>query len=138
MGLFDKLTGSKNIELNPKSALVLTALTVVAADGVLDEAEANDLAKIVRGDRKSIEDAIKVLKANPLDEAMNLVAKCLDEKQKIATLAIVIDIAMADGVLAAEEQKLIQVYITKFGISEDILKPIFDTIAIKNDFSIFK
>ena len=138
MGLFDKLTGSKNIELNPKSALVLTALTVVAADGVLDEAEANDLAKIVRGDRKSIEDAIKVLKANPLDESMNLVAKCLDEKQKVATLAIVIDLAMADGVLAAEEQKIIQVYINKFGISEDTLKPIFDTIALKNDFSIFK
>jgi len=138
MGLFDKLTGSKNIELNPKSALVLTALTVVAADGVLDEAEANDLAKIVRGNRKSIEDAIKVLKANPLDESKNRVAKCLDEKQKIATLAIVIDLAMADGVLAAEEQKIIQVYINKFGISEDTLKPIFDTIALKNDFSIFK
>ena len=45
---------------------------------------------------------------------------------------------MADGVLAESEQKLIQMYITKFGISEDILKPIFDTVAIKNDFSIFK
>jgi uncharacterized tellurite resistance protein B-like protein len=138
MGLFDKLAGSRNVELNPKSALVLTALTVVAADGVIDEAEMLDLAKIVRGDKKSVEDAIKVLKANSLEASMDLVNTCLNEKQKIATLAIVIDIAMADGVLAENEQKLIQMYISKFGISEDVLKPIFDTVAIKNDFTIFK
>jgi uncharacterized tellurite resistance protein B-like protein len=138
MGLFDKLAGTRNVELNPKSALVLTALTVVAADGVIDEAEMLDRAKIVRGDRKSIDDAMAVLKANSLEGSMDLVTKCLNDKQKIATLAIVIDIAMADGVLAENEQKLIQMYITKFGISEDILKPIFDTVAIKNDFSIFK
>lgn len=138
MGLFDKLAGTRTVELNPKSALVLTALTVIAADGVIDEAEMLDLAKIVRGDRKSIDDAVKVLKANSLEGSMDLVTKCLNEKQKIATLAIVIDIAMADGVLAENEQKLIQLYITKFGVSEDILKPIFDTVAIKNDFSTFK
>jgi len=138
MGLFDKLAGTRNIELNAKSALVLTALTVIAADGVIDEAEMLDLAKIVRGDKKSIDDAVNVLKANSLEGSIDLVTKCLNEKQKLATLAIVIDIAMADGVLAENEQKLIQMYITRFGISEDILKPIFDTVAIKNDFSIFK
>jgi len=138
MGLFDKLAGTRNIELNPKSALVLTVLTVIAADGVIDEAEMFDLAKIVRGDKKSIDDAVRVLKANSLEGSIDLVTKCLNEKQKLATLAIVIDIAMADGVLAENEQKLIQMYINRFGISEDILKPIFDTVAIKNDFSIFK
>lgn len=138
MGLFDKLAGTRAAELNPKSALVLTALTVIAADGVIDEAEMLDLTKIVRGDRKSIDDAIKVLKGNSLEVSMDLVTKCLNEKQKLATLAIIIDIAMADGVLAENEQKIIQMYINKFGISEDVLKPIFDTVAIKNDFSIFK
>jgi len=137
MGLFDKLAGTRTVELNPKSALVLTTLTVVAADGVINEAEMLDLAKIVRGDKKSIEDAMAVLRVNSLEGSMDLVTKCLNEKQKIATLAIVIDVAMADGVLAENEQKLIQMYINKFGVSEDILKPIFDTVAIKNDFSIF-
>ena len=96
-----------------------------------------DLAKIVRGDKKSIDDAMAVLKVNSLEGSMDLVTKCLNEKQKIATLAIVIDVAMADGVLAENEQKLIQMYINKFGVPEDILKPIFETVAIKNDFSIF-
>jgi membrane-associated protease RseP (regulator of RpoE activity) len=48
MGIFDKLTG-KPATLTPKSALVLSAITVIAADGAIDEAELNDLAKIVRG-----------------------------------------------------------------------------------------
>lgn len=140
MGLFDRLTGNKNVQLTSKSALVLSVITVIAADGVIDEAEINDLAKIVRGDRKSIETAMQVMRANqatPLPELITLVANCLDEKQKLATLTMLFDIAMADGVLAGAEQKVLQLYVDKFGIPETTLKPIIDTIAIKNDFSIF-
>jgi uncharacterized tellurite resistance protein B-like protein len=136
MGIFDRLTG-KPATLTPKSALVLSALTVIAADGVIDESEVNDLAKIVRGDRKSIDVAIQVLKANQFPGVIDLVAGVLDEKQKLATLAILCDIAMADGILAAEEKKVLEMYMEKFGISEATLKPIIEAIAIKNDFSIF-
>lgn len=137
MGLFDTLTGSKKVVLTPKSALVLSAITVIAADGVIDEAEINELAKIVRGDKKSIENAMAVLKANAFPGAIDLVAATLDEEQKLATLSILFDLAMADGVLAGAEQKILQMYVEKFGISEETLKPIIETIGIKNDFSIF-
>ena len=136
MGIFDRLTG-KSAELNPKSALVLSALTVIAADGVIDEAEVNDLAKIVRGDRTSINTAMEVLKANKFPGVIDMVAATLDEKQKIATLAILCDLAMADGVLAGEEKAVLGMYMEKFKVSEATLKPIIEAIAIKNDFSIF-
>jgi uncharacterized tellurite resistance protein B-like protein len=136
MGIFDKLTG-KTATLTPKSALVLSAITVIAADGVIDEAELNDLAKIVRGDRKSIDTAMEVLRANKFPGVIDLVAVTLDEKQKIATLAILCDLAMADGVLAGEEKAVLQMYMDKFAISEAKIQPIIDVIAIKNDFSIF-
>ena len=136
MGIFDKLTG-KPATLTPKSALVLSAITVIAADGVIDEAEINDLAKIVRGDKKSIQTAMDVLKANKFPGVIDMVAATLDEKQKIATLAILCDLAMADGVLAGEEKAILQMYMEKFGVSEAALKPIIEAIAIKNDFSIF-
>lgn len=136
MGIFDKLTG-KSATLTPKSALVLSAITVIAADGVIDEAEINDLGKIVRGDRKSIDTAMQVLKANKFPGVIDMVASVLDEKQKIATLAILCDIAMADGVLAGEEKKVLEMYMEKFGVSEATIKPIIEAIAIKNDFSIF-
>ena len=136
MGIFDKLTG-KLATLTPKSALVLSAITVIAADGAIDEAELNDLAKIVRGDKKSIDTAMQVMKENPFPGVIDLVAKALDEKQKLATLAILCDIAMSDGVLAGEEKKILQMYMDKFGISEAKLAPIVDAISIKNNFSIF-
>ncbi len=136
MGIFDKLTG-KPATLTPKSALVLSAITVIAADGVIDEAEINDLGKIVRGDRKSIDTAMQVLKANKFPGVIDMVAAVMDEKQKLATLAILCDLAMADGVLAGEEKAVLQMYMDKFGISEAALKPIIEAIAIKNDFSIF-
>jgi uncharacterized tellurite resistance protein B-like protein len=136
MGIFDKLTG-KPATLTSKSALVVSAITVIAADGAIDEAELNDLAKIVRGDRKSIDTAMQVMKENPFPGVIDLVAKALDEKQKLATLAILCDIAMSDGVLAGEEKKILQMYMDKFGVAEAKLAPIIDAISIKNNFSIF-
>ena len=136
MGIFDKLTG-KPATLTSKSALVVSAITVIAADGAIDEAELNDLAKIVRGDRKSIDTAMQVMKENPFPGVIDLVAKALDEKQKLATLAILCDIAMSDGVLAGEEKKILQMYMDKFGVSEAKLAPIIDALSIKNNFSIF-
>ena len=117
MGIFDKLTG-KPATLTPKSALVVSAITVIAADGAIDEAELNDLAKIVRGDKKSIDTAMQVMKENPFPGVIDLVAKALDEKQKLATLAILCDIAMSDGILAGEEKKILQMYMDKFGVPE--------------------
>lgn len=137
MGLFDKLKGSKAVELNPKSALVLSAITVIASDGVIDEAEMMDLAKIARGDRNAVDTAVKTLQGITLPEAVDLVAKALNDQQRIATMAILTDLAMSDGVLAGNEQKILQLYMEKFGITETALKPIIDAIAIKNDFSVF-
>ncbi len=136
MGIFDKLTG-KPATLTSKSALVVSAITIIAADGAIDEAELNDLAKIVRGDKKSIDTAMQVMKENPFPGVIDLVVKALDEKQKLATLAILCDIAMSDGVLAGEEKKILQMYMDKFGVSEAKLAPIIDAISIKNNFSIF-
>ena len=97
----------------------------------------NDLSKIVRGDRKAVDTAIAVLKQNKFPGVIDLVAACLDEKQKVATLAILCDLAMADGVLAGEEEKILSMYMEKFKVSEATMKPIIEAIGIKNDFSIF-
>ncbi len=137
MGIFDKLKGSKTIQLTPKSALVAAAISVIASDGVLDEAELGDLAKIARGDKSAVNDAVQVLEGNSIQETMDLVAKCLNEKQRMAAMAILLDLAMADGNLAGNEQKILQQYMEKFGISETAIKPLIDTIALKNDFSVF-
>jgi uncharacterized tellurite resistance protein B-like protein len=137
MGIFDKLTGSKNVQLTPKSALIASAITLIAADGVLDEQELYDLQKIVRGDRDAIETAIKVIQGNQLPDIIAMVAATLNEKQRMTTMAVLLDLAMADGILAGNEQKILQMYMENFGITETSLKPVVDAIALKNDFSVF-
>jgi uncharacterized tellurite resistance protein B-like protein len=137
MGIFDKLTGSKSATLTPKSALVAAAITVIAADGVIDEQELFDLQKIVRGDRNAVETAIKFIQGTPIPETVEKVTGILSEKQRLTTMAILLDLAMADGVLAGNEQKVLQMYMEKFGISEQTLKPVIDAVALKNDFSVF-
>lgn len=116
---------------------MLSAITIIAADGEIDEAEMSDLAKIVRVDRKAVETAVQVMKTNQFPGVIDLIANCLDEKQKLTTLAILFDLAMAYGMLAGNEQKILQMYVDKFGIAEEILRPIIDTIAIKNNFALF-
>ena len=137
MGIFDKLTGSKSVTLTPKSALVAAAITVIAADGVIDEQELFDLQKIVRGDRNAVETAIKFIQGSQIPETITKVAETLSEKQRLTTMAILLDLAMADGILAGNEQKILQMYMDKFNISEQELKPLIDAIALKNDFSVF-
>ena len=137
MGIFEKLRGSKNIQLTPKSALIAAAITVIASDGVLDEAELGDLAKIARGDKNAVNDAVQILQGNSIPECMDLIVTCLNEKQRMAAMAILLDLAMADGILAGNEQKILQQYMEKFGITETAIKPVIDAIALKNDFSVF-
>lgn len=136
MGIFDKLTGSKP-ELTPKSALVASAITIIAADGVIEEQELFDLQKIVRGDKKSVDTAIKAIQGSQIPEIVDQIAAALNEKQRMTAMAILLDLAMSDGVLAGNEQKLLQLYMDKFGIREADMKPVIDAIALKNDFSVF-
>jgi uncharacterized tellurite resistance protein B-like protein len=137
MGIFDKLMGTEDVKLTPKSALALAAMTIIGVDGVIDDDEIASLSRIVRGDQDSFDKAFKLYKDISFEKCVSLVSSILDQKQKIAVVAILLDIAMADGILAGAEKKLMELYIESFQISENILKSIVEVIALKNDFSIF-
>jgi uncharacterized tellurite resistance protein B-like protein len=138
LGLFDKLKGNQEIKLSPKGALALASMTIIAADGSIDEDEITGLRRIVRGEEDAFNQAYKVLKNKPLADCVEVVNKFLDEKQKACVLANLIDLAMADGVLAGAEEKMLTSYIESFKLADDVVKKIIDTIEIKNNFSVFK
>jgi uncharacterized tellurite resistance protein B-like protein len=138
MGIFDKLMGAEDVKLTPKSALALAAMTIIGADGVIENDELASLSRIVRGDQDSFDSAFKLYKDLSFEKCVSLVSSTLDQKQKIALIAILLDIAMADGILAGTEKNLLELYIGSFQISEDIIKSIVEVIALKNDFSIFE
>ncbi len=137
MGLFDKLKGNQEVKLSPKAAMALAAMTIIAADGSIDEDEIAGLRRIVRGDEKSFNEAYKVFKNRPLTDSVELVAKFLDEKQRACVIANLVDLAMADGVLAGAEERMLNTYVTNFQLPEDSVKKIVDTIEVKNNFTVF-
>lgn len=137
MGLFDKLLG-KDAKLTPKSAFVLSAMTLIAADGQIDEEEILYLRRLVKGDTESVKNAQKVWQANPnLKDLLPLIAAALDAKQKEVVVANLIDLAMADGFLAGNEKNLLTEYLQAFGMNDAQVKPIIDVIAIKNNAGVF-
>lgn len=137
MGLFDKLTGGDDVKLTPKSALALAAITMIAIDGSIEDEELATLKSIVRGDENAFDTAFKVYKDRSVEECVTLVHQTLDDKQKVATMANLIDIAMADGMLAGAEKNLLSAYVEVFSLSEELINDIVNVIAVKNDYSIF-
>lgn len=120
-------------------ALLLASMTMIASDGeILDD----ELA-IVRRLDGSVEtaswDAAKKIRANtPLDRIVELVAHALNSKQRLVTLANLIDIAMADGVLREPEKDLLNRYVDAFGVGEEKVDKIFDVITLKNNKTAFE
>lgn len=137
MGLFDKLKGSKDIKLSPKGALALAAMTIISADGSVDEDEISGLKRIVRGDGGAFNEAYKVFKERSAADCVEAVTKCLNEKQRACVVANLVDIAMADGLLAGAEEKLLTAYVTSFSLPDDMIKKLIDAMQVKNDFSVF-
>ena len=136
MGLFDKLLG-KEAKLTPKSAFVLSAMTLIAADGQIDEEEILSLRRLVKGDMDSIKTAQKIWQGTPhLKELLPLIAAALNAKQREVVIANLIDLAMADGTLAPAEKELLDLYLQTFQISEEKVKPVIDVVALKNNTSI--
>jgi uncharacterized tellurite resistance protein B-like protein len=137
MGLFDKFTGGGDIKLTPRAALGLAAMTVIGADGSIDDEEINSLIRILRGDQAAFQAAFKVYKAKKVSECIPIVTGVLNQDQRAATMANLLDIAMADGVLAGDEETLLQGYIQAFGIPEKLLNDIIEVIALKNKVDAF-
>ena len=139
MGLFGKLSGSQEITLTPQSGLLVAALTMVGIDGDIDD---DEVAIIRRLDgRKSTPDwevALKAWKMKSAEECVELVANTLNEKQQLITIANLVDIAMADGMLAGEEEILLEAYVDAFDIPISEIEKIVNIISIKNDKSPFQ
>jgi uncharacterized tellurite resistance protein B-like protein len=138
MGIFSKMTGNRGTVLAPKAALALAAMTMIGADGSVEDEELASLEKIVRGDSNAFEQAHRAYKDLSVLESADLVNKSLDQEQKVAVIANILDIAMADGLLAGAEEQLMHEYLNRFGLPEPDVKKLIDVIALKNDFSVFE
>ena len=138
MELFDKLGEGHDIALTAKAALLLSAITMTAIDGVIDD---DEIAIINRldgsGTNNSWDLAIKIWDMKSVDECISLITESLDQKQQLVAMANMIDIAMADGFLVSAEKKLLEAYAASFSVTDSDIEKIIHVISIKNDRSLF-
>lgn len=138
MGLFDRLGGNKAIALSPQAGLLLSAITMVAIDGDVDD---DELAIIRRldgsGSTEAWEAAVRTWKMKSVEECIPLAAGAMNSEQRLVAIANLIDIAMADGILAGAEKGLLEAYVRAFSVNEADVEKIVNVIAIKNNKSAF-
>ena len=139
MSFFDKLRGASATDLSPRAAMLLACISMVGADGDIDD---DEIAIINRIDGKQVtpawDQAVRAWKqVDHSGDCIALTAPKLDEAQRRFTLANLVDIAMADGVLGGAEERLLQGYLEAFGLDDAFVNGVAEIVSIKNDRSPF-
>ncbi|MBP7242145.1 hypothetical protein [Amaricoccus sp.] len=136
MSLFNRLTGGRETTLDSKSAILLACITMIAADGDIDDDEIAILRRI-DGPRETPawDNAVKAWKAHNLDECIALVAKFIERSHVNPLMANLIDIGMADGHLASREQQLLEAYMEALSPDQSRVEAYVEVIGEKNSVS---
>ena len=137
MGLFDMFKGDAAQTVTPKIALWASLLYMMSADGDVEQEEIGQLVSVLGGDRAALDNALKYVRKTGLDTFLQTVPAILSEPQKRCILINLCDSLLADGAAAPQEQALFGRFMTAFGFSEEAFRPYFETIALKNDKSVF-
>ena len=139
MSFFDRLRGGATGDLTPRAAMLLACISMVGADGHIDDDEVAIIYRI-DGDQRTPawDQALRAWQqaARPLD-CIAIVAPKLDTAQRRFTLANMVDIAMADGFLEGAEKQLLEGYLEAFGLDDAFVNALAEIISVKNDRSPF-
>ena len=136
MGLFDMFK-TEAPKLSPRLALAVGLLFMMAADGQIEQEEIGQLQSVVGGDEQLIHAAIKYLRAVPYDQFVSEANALLNPQQKLCVLVNMADSLLSDGHAAAAEQSAFNKALSGFGMTEDGFRPYFETLAVKNNRSVF-
>ena len=136
MGLFDMFK-SERPKLQPRVALAVGVLYMMAADGQIEEEELGQLHGIVGADRALLDAAVKYWRAASFDEFLQAAPGVLDNRQRLCLLVNACDSLFADGVAAPQEQAMFGRLLSAMGVSEDQFQPYFQAIVVKNDRAVF-
>ena len=136
MGLFDVFK-SESTKLSPRLALAVGLLYMMAADGEIESEEIGQLQSVVGGDQDLISTAVKYVRSVKYEQFLTDAAALLNESQKLCLLINMADSLLSDGRAEQSEQQAFGKALSHFGMTEDGFKGYFETLAIKNNRSIF-
>lgn len=135
MGLFDSLKRRREVALTPRAASLLACISMIAADGNIEESEL-DIIRRIDGNAQTADwdTALETWKrVRNASECVELATPHLNNDQRRFTMANLVDIAMADGSLAGAEKTLLEKYLDAFGLEDTFIEELVRIISIKND-----
>ena len=110
---------------------------MMASDGEIEPEEIGQLQSVVGGDQDLINDAVKYLRNTKFEQFLDEAASLLNPQQKLCLLINMADSLLSDGRAEISEQQAFSKALSKLGMTEDTFKPYFETVAIKNNRSVF-
>ena len=140
MSVFEKRLAERRnpaTRLGSRAALALAAMSVIAADGVIEDEEVDALHRLLQGDQAAYDQAWALFEEITFGECVEIVSSALDEQQRLTAIANLLDLAMVDGRIDDDEKMLLDAYIESFVIPGETLNAMVDVMLVKNDLSVF-
>ncbi len=127
----------RTVEFNPRLALAVASVYMVAVDGYLPEEEMGALVTMFGGDENVVENAVEYIKQNNnIETNISKVASVLNAEQREIVIINLLDVLLADGEASENEKELFFKFAEAFGFDQAKLEPYFDVISKKNSISL--
>jgi uncharacterized tellurite resistance protein B-like protein len=131
LGRFEPLLDSSP-KMTPHLALAASLLYMMTSDGTIGTEEIGQLEAVL-GEFEGLQQiALTYVRAVKRSEFLKVAAPLLSEKQKLYILTNVCDSMLADGNVAALEDKLFVSMLKAFGFSENTFQTYYQVIEAKN------
>jgi uncharacterized tellurite resistance protein B-like protein len=131
LGLYEPLKTSEP-KMGPHLALAASLLYMMTSDGSIGTEEIGQLESVL-GEFEGLQQiALTYVRAVKRSEFLKVAAPLLNEKQKLYILTNVCDSMLADGNVAALEDKLFVSMLKAFGFTEKTFQPYYQVIEAKN------
>lgn len=128
-------SGFKKKKVSAQGALVLAAMSIILSDNDVDYDEVGVLHRLINNGNadESLDELYEIYNSfNKVGDLVEFVSNSLDARQRLTVMANILDIAMADGILAENEKLLIELYLNEFQMNFSDIDSIIDVIVVKN------
>lgn len=124
---------SRNFQITPFLALVVSLIYMLTADGEIDDHESSQLQAVVGDNAELLEVAIEYAEDTSVKDFLIESKEILNLDDKLCILTNLCDCLLSDGVTEDHELELFRLIADSFGISQVSFQMHFNNLKIKND-----
>lgn len=126
-------------KFSQRLALAVALMHVAIGDREIQDEENRYIVNMFKDSPALLKEAHSIYKSMPCEQFFDLIAAhdFLERQQKLCILANMIEIAMIDGAYHSTEQRVVELFMDRCGVSRGDFDAILSTLLVKNDLSAF-